>query len=541
MKKNCKWVLVLLVITSFLNQPNAQIPSAIRVASWGSGVGNLRAAQAERELLDSLVYLETYDGIIYGGNKEVWEYGSDGITEQYSWYYWDSNVAAWMGRQRVDSTFDASGRLSMLIKDSWNSTTRQWKPNSKEEWSFDSNGERISYFYYSWNAETEQWVYASKSESTHSYPEDGTHIIFSINYTYDNAKGEWVFHHRNEMNYDSNGNLTLYNASFFDSGSDSWIFKAGSFKYENTYNEQGNSTLYSYYSWDSEMNQWRGQGDLLESDYDTNGNNTTVVTKKWDVASNQWVNFSKTENKYNEQGDVTEINTSDWDNEKSLWVVVSKQELLYDANGNVSKDQTLLLDTVSKEWYINTKNEYTYDVNNHVTLKEQYIRNDEGQLVLNKKMETAYDANGNVNYTANYELDGLSGVFTKNYDTRYTYNESGNQLIEEATSYYYESGPPYIQKSTYYFSMHSVSSIDTQKETLSSFVYPSLFTDRLSFQLNNTDNQSVFELFNAQGQKVLSKQVNDTETINVAYLPRGIYLYTLSIDNKVIKGKLVKK
>ncbi len=539
MKNSRKLVLLLLVTTAFFNQLSAQVPDAVRVSERGFRASNPKAAQAERELLDSVVYLETYEGIIYGGDKQVWEYDSEGLTQHFSWYYWNTDAASWSGRQRVDSTFDASCRLSMLIKDSWDSDTREWKPNSKEEYKYNSDCEQ--YVECSWNAETKQWVNARKTESIHSYTENGLHIVISTNYTYDNIKGEWLIHHRNEMNYDVKGNQTLYNASFFDSISNTWVFKKGSFKYENVYNEQGKIILHSYYDWDSEMNQWKGQGDLLESGYDSIGHLTSVVTKNWDVSSNQWVNISKTENSYNEQGDVTGIIESEWDNEKSLWVVVTKQELLYNAHGNISNDQMLLLDTLSNEWYISTRDTFTYDVNNREKQIEQYIRNDEGQLVLCHKKESDYDAFGNVSLTTSFEFDTLSGNFIKNYDVKYTYNESGEKLIEEATSYYYESGSPYILKRNYYYSMHVFSAIDTEKETQSSFVYPSPFTDKLSFQLNNTNNQYVFELFNFQGQKVLSQRVMHSESINVANLPSGVYLYTLSLDNKVIKGKLIKK
>lgn len=540
MIKNRKLILLLLVTTVFFTPLIAQKPDADQIAKWRSGTGHLKATQTERELLDSVVYLETYDGVIYGGDKQAWEYGPDGRSDNYSWYYWDAGAATWSGLVRVDSTFNAAGKLTMLIKDGWDSNSKQWIPKNKTEISYNTDGEQILYADYFWNAETKQWVYSRKSESTHSYTKDGMHIVFSINYTYDEIKGVWMTHHRNEMNYDAKGNQTLYNASFLDSASNTWVFKKGSFKFESTFNEQGKITFYSYYIWDSEKNQWKGQDYLVEAAYDSNGNMTSDVSKTWDDASNQWINIHKTENSYNEHGDITGVNTSDWNNVKSLWVVNTKLEFFYNANGNLSKEQVLLQDSVSNEWYINAKDEYTYDANNRETLKEQYKRNDKGQLALEGKQETSYDTFGNVTLTASYNLDTL-GNFVKNYDTKYTFNESGDKLIEEATSYYYESGPPYILKSTYYYSLHSVSSINKVKETPGSFVYPGLFTDKLSFQLDNTNDQYVFDLFNTQGQKVLSTQVKHSETINVADLPGGVYLYTLSLDNKVLKGKLIKK
>lgn len=539
MIKKCKSVF-LLVVSAFLFQLNAQVPEDLRVTEWRFGAAMLRDAQAERELLDSVVTLTTYNGEVYDGNKDVWEYGSDGLTKQYGWYYWDTNTAEWIGRQRVDSTFTANGQLSMLINNTWDNSTKQWKRVKKSTLSYNPDGQLMLYSDYVWNGDANDWVFNSKSEGTHSYTENGTHIIFSINYTYDSDTGEWVFHHRNEQNFDSKGNLTLYNASFYDTGSDSWVFKKGSFKYENTFNEQGQPTLSSYYVWDSGLNQWKGQGDLLELSYDSNGKKTSVVTKSWDVLSNQWVNTRKTENQYNEPGYVTAYIESEWDMENSLWEVVSNQELFYDAQGNIFKSQVLLLDTVSNDWFISTKEDYTYDVSHRETLKEYYNRNDDGELVLYKKKESVYDAYGNVTQVAYYMPDTEDGTFVLSEDTKFTYNESGETLIEDATSIYFD-GLPYTTKSTYYYSMHTVSSIETQLEPQSAYVYPSLFSDKLTFHFTNTNSQPVFELFNAQGQKVVSKRVEHSETIYVSNLPRGVYVYTLSVDNNVNKGKIIKK
>jgi len=595
MNKVFTLIVYLLVATALFNQINAQVPYVKRNAEFVSNAGNLEAdyslvgldfystlnkqtlkqpklkvAPAGLELLDSIVYLEIYDGAIYGGDKQVWEYDSYGNAGFYNWYYWESEAQVWMGRQRVDSTFDANGRLSMIIKDSWDRETRQWKTGNKTELSYNSNGDLILYADYWWNADTKEWVWKSKSESTHSYADDGSHSFFSINYTYNNETGEWTPHHRNQLNYDSNGKQTLYNASFLDSASNTWVFRTGSFKYENSYNEQGNRTLSSYYLWSSELNQWKGQGNLVESDYDSIGNLLSRVIKIWDVSLNQWVNnsksefnynehglimqqidfqldsltnvwvaFNKTENKYNENGDVAGIIKSQWYNEDSLWFVTSQNELLYDAHGNLSKYQVLALDTISNEWTPVTIDEYTYDANNHETLKEHYERNDDGQLVLVEKTETAYDVYGNEILNAFYELDEQSGELIKSNDAQLTYNDSGNKLIEYATSYYYD-GIPYILKTNYYYSIHSLTSINSNPYIKKEVVYPNPFNDQLSFQLNN-NNQFVFELFNFQGQKVLSKWVQNSETIDVVSLPQGVYLYTLSLDNNIYRGKLIKK
>ena len=541
MIKNRITVLFLFVATALFTQLSAQESDVYEAKGWGAKIGTQKLTQTQQELLDSIVYLETYDGIIYNGNKETWEYRSDGLIDHYSWYIWRSDLGAWWGIQRLDSTFDAHGRLSVILSDNWDSQTSQWNPGEKSELSYDADGNQILYANYVWNADNQKWEWDSKSESTHTYTEDSLHIIYSINYTYDKSTGVWTPHHRNELNYDKNGKRTLYNASFLDTVSNTWVFRANSFKYEMEYDEQGRILLHSYYVWNNELNQWKGQGTLTQSSYDAIGNTTVQVLKKWDVSLNQWANSSKTENTYNEQGNVTRIIDSEWDTDQSLWVVVSQREYFYNAYGKVSKYQVLLLDTVSNEWYPGKKDEYTYDINHQETLEEHYELNEDSLFVLQEKLEIVYNTNGKVMLTTFYELDEDSGALIKQYDIKNTYNESGDKLIENAMTYY-GFGSSYVLKYTYYYSLHTISSIETAKgiETASPLVYPSPFTDQLTIQLTNTDQPFVFELFDVQGQKVVSKRVQHSEKLNVANLPAGVYIYILSSDNKMYKGKVIK-
>lgn len=595
MKKIYTLLAIVFVSTALLNQINAQIPAIIQTLESSSNAGEpeaeyslvgldfystlnkqslnqakLKAAQAELELLDSIIYVENYDGIIYGGDKKVWEYDADGNRTYYSWYYWSTETNSWKGRQRIDSIFNDNGNLSMIISEKWNSETGQWEPGNKIEREYNAEGDLILYADYSWNNDTEEWEWNSKTESTHTYTEDNDHVIISITHYYNNETGEWTLHHRNEIIYDSNGNRTLYNASLPDSATNTWVFKAGSFKYENLYDEQGNQTLASYYTWDGETNQWKGQNNLTESSYDVHGNATLVIIKKWDESLNQWVNSSKSEYSYNETGLRLQSITSEWDstngdwihaskteysfnengastgvieyewdNEESVWVNSWQHEIIYDAHGNIFQFILLQVDTASKELHVSAKEEFTYNGDNKQILMEYSTLNENGRLVVFIKQETAYDAFGNVILKTTYLLDEQSAEFIISDKSEYIYNESGDKLIEESSSSYYD-GIPFVYQTNYYYSIHSIASaIDI--ETTSPVLYPNPFNDHLSFQLIKNYKHITFELFNFQGQKVMSKPLINSETINVASLASGVYFYRLSIDNKIHRGKLIKK
>jgi hypothetical protein len=253
------------------------------------------AENATQERLDSIVYLETYNEVIYNGNKKVWEYDENGNRGYWSWYLWNPNTNAWRGVQRADSTFNANGQLTTIISDSWDDATATWTISKKEEYSYDTEGNVTLINIDTWNKTTATWQPSRKSENTYSSTPNISRIYISVTYIFDANSGEWTISHRNELNYDANGKMTLYNASFYDTVSESWKFTNSSFQYENAYNAQGKQTLYSYYKWDESLNQWKGQNSLIETVYDERGNKTGEVIKKWDDKSNQWVNFSKME------------------------------------------------------------------------------------------------------------------------------------------------------------------------------------------------------------------------------------------------------
>lgn len=496
MKKTFTLVVFIMATMGLFFQINAQQPI-------------LRAAQTEIELLDSIVYVESYMGTIYSGNKKAWEYDADGKTTHYSWSFWNTTDNDWRNRIRLDSIYNDKGKVSTIVSNNWNRETGRWDLSKKDELTYNSEGNLVLFFSSSWNQESEDWLLNTKQESTHSYTEDNDHVVSSIVYSYNVATGEWTPHHRNELNYDSNGHQTLYNASFLDSATHTWMFKVGSFKYENTYDDHGNQTLSSYYIWDGERNQWKGRNQLIESSYDLFGNVTLELTKEWDASLNQWAKSRKTEHRYNETGQRLQQITSKWSNTNEDWVAENKTE--YDLN-----ELGVITGLLDSEW------------------------NSEDSLwVVTEKDVMSYDSHGNILLKSNYIPDEQSGDFVKSYDNEYRYNEAGDQLIEEANLSYF-GGVAYISKTNYYYSLHTVASvIDT--ESVSPVVYPSPFNDRISIQLNSSHKPALFELFNVQGQKVMSKQMSNSETIPVARIENGIYFYQISLDQKLHRGKIIKR
>jgi len=82
-----------------------------------------------------------------------------------------------------------------------------------------------------------------------------------------------------------------------------------------------------------------------------------------------------------------------------------------------------------------------------------------------------------------------------------------------------------------------------EPETLRVQVYPNPATSEVNFSLDqNTEKISTIELYDMQGRKVAMQQPNNTlATLHIAHLPNGIYIARVSLENRVITRKVVKR
>lgn len=499
----------------------------------------LNAGQTGQERLDSIVYLETFADVIYGGNKNVWEYDETGNSGYWNWYIWNTGTEAWQGVQRADSTFNSNGQLTMIISDAWDNTTGTWIISKKEEFTYDTEGRVVLITSLSWNKTTAAWQPYRKSEITYSSTPTISRIVNSITTVVDNASGEWKYSHRNTQNYDANGNMTLYNSSFYDTVSATWIFTNRSFQYENTYNESGKQTLSGYYVWDESVNKWKGQGDLVETVYDGVGNTTRVVGKEWDNTAHQWINSTKTEFLYANDNQLLQEIDFQWEASAEAWINKHKTENTYNEKNLLVAVIVSDWDILSSSWKMNSQQEVSYDVNDKETLKEFYEPDDTETLALVKKITTDYDTYGNITLASTYEPEAGSSNFIKTFEVQYTFDSEGEKLIEEAMSMFFD-GIPYIQKTNFYYSTPSTST-SLEGVTDNQLIYPNPFNNRLMVGRKDNLAPLTVELVNVQGKMMLSTGLLHSTTIDVEHLPDGVYFYRIITGNHVRKGSLLKK
>ena len=72
-------------------------------------------------------------------------------------------------------------------------------------------------------------------------------------------------------------------------------------------------------------------------------------------------------------------------------------------------------------------------------------------------------------------------------------------------------------------------------------IYPNPCSNYVSFNTSEHHGKIILELFDIQGRKVISKEIRDSDKLNMEGLNRGIYFYNLIINGKRMNGKLIKE
>ncbi|MCD4747253.1 MAG: T9SS type A sorting domain-containing protein, partial [Bacteroidales bacterium] len=79
---------------------------------------------------------------------------------------------------------------------------------------------------------------------------------------------------------------------------------------------------------------------------------------------------------------------------------------------------------------------------------------------------------------------------------------------------------------------------ETPKQIL---VYPNPVKNEVKFVLG-LYSDLVLNIYNSTGHLVINRKLPHTKTINIAHLPKGLYIYILKDNNNFFeKGKLIKQ
>ena len=399
-------------------------------------------------------------------------------------------------KQKANFRSDDSEKqqLDSLVDKWYNYETNEFENYSKYQYIRDSNGNYVVLYSY-WNYETHQWENPEKDEYT--FDDDGKLILEVYSEFYD---GQWVYAYKNESTYNSKGNIDR--------------------EIETGWNEEENL-------WEVDL-KW-------EYTYDDNDNIVEVIRTSFNEDENLWENRTKWSSTYDTEGNIVEGVSSEWasSTEGYKWVIRRKTVYYYYINGLDSmwidyKQFSGMTTELSED----SKREYTYDFNgNPFTEINSNWNRDENQWEYKSKYEHNYDSD----YT-------FSELIVPGYD--YLITDQSHLVVNkpfENKYYLIEDGDWYLDgKETYHYStVSSVSVLDTELGEFN--VFPNPAADIVNLNLKNKINVAIFELYDTQGKKLISKKIGNNDQINIENLNSGVYIYNVNTSGIVQNGKLIKK
>lgn len=325
--------------------------------------------RANKQVLDSMIYLESDDSLNQLHSKEKYIYSYDSLKRKTSEieYEWDKYNNAWKAGDK-EELFYANNNYLVLSKDyKWDDSLNTWANcDYKKEYTYDSNGNlTIEASYY---LENNLWANAEKKEYTY---DQNNNMLINFNLLGDSAN--WDTTATRIYSYDLNNNLTEQIWSYINITGDSLELRE---KEEYTYDSVNNKTefilsLYNGGSWQQYNN----------TTYNYNSNNKLIEKIEYYSIDSLWANSQKTASNYDSFNNLSEEVVYSWDEDSSQWINAYKIGLTY--NNNYSFTDLVLpfaTDDFSDEdgfkyfnHLLDEINIFIYDSANNESLYQKYM------------------------------------------------------------------------------------------------------------------------------------------------------------------------
>ena len=446
----------------------------------------------------------------------------------------------WIADTKTTNTFDSQGRVVISNTQAWTWSTaldaNQWVDRHREESTYDSNGDMVEMLIHEWyfNWDTNSNELTIKNKTTYAYNTDHLPTVITFS-DWDFQLETWYYRNKNEFSYNEQGQITqMIGYSQYNETLQEWVPYQ---KYIYGYDYAGENSMTGYYNWNANIGDWQldSKSEYLE---DEEGRLLLDTYVYWSSNLNSELVSYREEHTYNERGQMT----------LDLWF--SSHEA-YDG-------QNYFLSAYGYKWVM------IYDSNGYLT-EAQGHEYENGEYVLNEKTEIFYSSThpGAVDYDLTYEWDNESSSLKQTRKTVgvYNYDITRNQMIvpfdESAMDAYryFEYMP--ISATDYrcaaeisdwlessrtlvYFTQAEFSTVDTPSAD-GQLLYPNPVRDQLQVKLPNGVQQAELLLFDAQGRLISRAQLTASQTVDLANLNAGLYLYRLITDKGMFNGKLIKE
>jgi hypothetical protein len=289
------------------------------------------------------------------------------------------------------------------------------------------------------------------------------------------------------------------------------------------------------YEWDQTANDW-SENWKINYEFDSSGNCIYRDRYNIDDSTKAFVLNWKNDYTYDDNGNLTYKISNNWDGIDSSWIKNYEQNYSYDAYGNTIFKNKLVWDTITNDWIGDYEENYLYDASGNALLKNKLVWDTTTNKFLTEhQTDYAYDFEtqfSEIIYPSEYEYWHISNLkyFDQYANTmlQKTYSEQKNNQLEPTEVF------------NFYYSEKNITSTNNFAQQKIK-VYPNPATNFIQFDGIEKSKQALVELYNLNGEKILSKEINKGRKLAISHLTSGMYLFKLTQDSQINLGKIIKK
>jgi hypothetical protein len=335
--------------------------------------------------------------------------------------------------------------------------------------------------------------------------------------------GSWHDQQKQYYTYDNSNNIVQFESHVLDLYSEKWI---GEYKEIYTYNTNDKvSQMLSYY-WDDINDKWEDQAYKTVYNYDSEHRLTKEQGYHYNITSKSWEQSSETTYQYSQNGNLQNQIYYTYNSFENKYNPYAKDMYYYNSNNLTIADTFFIYNSTNENWETNTADAYSYDTNNNVKeiICRTYDEVDKQWTCYNKITYT---------YDLSVSLDELifpedSYNFANKPISMNLYMPLGEDIWQE------------IGRVTVHYSNVSTTSIHPLESSKIN-IYPNPTSEFISINNQELKGTNTFELFDLKGNKLMSKVINPNKKISLQNLCNGHYIYTVTSNGKIFKGKIIKK
>ncbi len=355
-------------------------------------------------------------------------------------------------------------------------------------------------------------------------------------YRYSEDQNKWVINHKNSYNYNSNGKIAEVISFSYSIANNTWNKLT---KVDYSYNAKGYLSESKRYLYNSGLFKWENR-DYYLFKYDENGFKKEEIKKTYNDPANDWINEYRHQFEYDSNGKNLFSLRQSWNSSTNSWLNIDQSFHKYDSSGNKIYTKHQIWNQTSKEWQNTKKYIYFYnDVNQIVDILEYHWHKIDKLWM--KSLETifTYNQNRDIQSVVIRRWDSVKELWQNINKTESIYN-SNNLLTTRIRTVWLDGKLAQKTKKVYFwndFNYTNTSNFDNNSEI---YISPNPAKDFITIHGIKTDKTINLNFWSENGNLLMSKNIDASTKINIAFLPVGIYLIQIYDNNKTIFRKIIK-